>query len=149
MTTYYKGKIGQEEIEFGTGTFIKKDSNHANKEFTQINLGDIPRNVIPKTADYEITIEVGEYTFTNESASETITITLPSAKKGKGPFRFRVITSQELRIDPQDSDYFRDCAAGKYKSSSIAGNGLVVWCDVDNIWEYSVQIVTGNWDNET
>jgi len=148
MTTYYKGGVGKEDVQFGTGTFLRKDKDYATVQRTQIHRGHMPRKVVPKTAAYEITTEVGEYTFTNESATGSVTIKLPSAVSGKGPFLFCIIATQTFVIDPQDSDNFRDCVAGKYKSSNIAGNKLKVWCDVAGIWEYDYDLVNGNWDNE-
>jgi hypothetical protein len=36
MTTYYKGKIGREDIAYGVGTFLRRNSLGAYEEFTRI-----------------------------------------------------------------------------------------------------------------
>ena len=77
MVTYYKGKIAKEDIEFGTGTFIRYNSALGSVQKNQVNRGDIPRKILIKTADFVITSEVGEVIFTNEGASGTITFFLP------------------------------------------------------------------------
>lgn len=150
MTTYYKGKIGLGDVGFGNDTFLRRNALGANESFDEINLGDIPRKTsIAKTSDYTIVSKAGEYIFTNEGASGTVTISLPVAKVGMS-FSFIILEdTQELRVDPNGTQYFRDCAAGKYKYSDVAGNRLFVWCDIIGIWEYDYDLVSGNWDNET
>ncbi len=149
--TYYKGKIGQEDVEFGAGTFLRKDKDGANKQLNQINKGDIPQKLSAKTAAYAITggNEIGEHIFTNEGASGSITFTLKPAIAGNGPFIFLITDAQEMRVDPNGTEYFRDCAAGKYKYSNVQGNVLKVWCGINGIWEWDYELVNGNWDNET
>ena len=149
MITYYKGFIGKEDIEFGTDTFLRKDKNHSSVSLTKVNASYIPRKVITKTADFTITSEIGGITYVNTGAAGTVVITLPTAISGKGIFSFIVSAAQILRVDPNGSEYFRDCAAGKYKGSDSQGNILNVWCDVTGIWEWNYDLVTGNWDNET
>jgi len=148
MPTFYKGKIGFEDVEFGVGTFLRYDSGLNAVQRNQINRSNIPRKVIAKTASYSISNLIGEYIFTNEGAAGAITFSLPPAIAGMGKYYFIVIEAQNIIIDPNGVEYFRDCAAGKYKVSAIAGNRLVVWCDTNGIWEWDYDLVSGDWTNE-
>lgn len=151
MTNYYKEKIGQEDINFGTGQFTRRKDNAQNENITQLNKSHIPRSVLAKTADFTIdkNTYVGEVTFTNEGATATITFTLPTAKAGLGVYTFLVLAAYQLRVDPVGTDNFRDCANAKYKYSSTVGNILRVWCDTNGVWEYDYEVVSGVWDNES
>jgi hypothetical protein len=150
MTTYYKGYIGKEDIEFGIGTFLRKDKDHASVQLNQVNLSHVPRYVLAKTASYQILDSTEECTFTNEGAVTVVRFTLPNAASGKGPYDFIVISDTALFIvDPKGTDYFRDCAAGKYKATQIVGNTLTVWCNTSGIWDWDYNLVSGNWDNES
>jgi len=149
MVTYYKGKIGKEDIEFGTGTFNRRDKDKAWAAITDVNLSQLPRKITAKTAAYSIPNGTYSEVFTNTGATGSVTFTLPNANPGYGPIRFLVAAAQTLVVDPVDAvDLFRDCVAGKTKSSNSAGNILTVWCDVTGIWEWDYELVTGNWTNE-
>lgn len=147
-TTFRKGSIGFEDLELGTGTFIREDHNRANKSFTQINLSQVPRKVITKDASYTVT-EKYTVTFTNKDAAGSITFSLPVAIAGLGPYNFLCEEAQEIQVDPNGTEYFRGSSAGKYKYSDIQGNMLTVWCDVNGIWEWTQHLVSENWDDET
>lgn len=148
--TYYKGFIGQEDIELGTGVFNRYDSNGNPVQKTQLNKGVLPRKVQIKTAAYTINpnTEAGEKTYTNEGAIASVTFTLPVAKAGLGKYTFVVTDAQTIVVEPNGAELFRDCAAGKNKSTNAVGNRLSVWCDVDGTWEYEFALVSGNWTNE-
>lgn len=150
---YYKGLIGQQDIQFGTGTFNRLNKDGANRSMNKLNSSYMPRYVLAKTADFTIdkNIYTGSITFTNESAAGTITFTLPSAIAGLGVYTFMVSAAQQINVDlGVATDYFRDCAAGKYKYSDVAGNHLSVWCNESGIWEFDDRlIVSGLWENES
>lgn len=151
MVTYYRGQVAADDFNSGVGTFNRMEDGVVQNK-SQINKEYIPRKINIKTDDYTITTNItnGEYTFTNEGATKDITITLPVAKAGMGIFKFVIIEdTYAINVDPSGSEYFRDCAAGKYKYSSSAGNILRVWCEADGIWEYDYEVVTGKWDNES
>jgi len=145
---FRKGQIGFEDIQFGDSTFIREDHDRSNKSFTEVNLSQIPRKIVAKTANYTIT-EKYATVFTNTGATGTIVFTLPVAKAGLGPYEFLIDAAFQVDVDPNGTEYFRDCAAGKKKYSSSAGNILRVWCNILGIWEFDYQLVTGKWDNES
>lgn len=150
-SSFYRGLLYKEDFDFGTGNGTRIEDG-VGRSLTQFNKSQIPRKVNIKTSDFIIDKNSweGEVVFTNEGASKTITFSLPSALQGLGPYIFIVTEDgQQINIDPNGSEYFRDCAAGKYKYSSDEGNILKVWCDIDGIWEYSYQLVTGFWDDES
>ena len=148
MVTYYKGKIGKEDIEFGTGTFNRRDKDKAWAAITDVNLSQLPRVVTAKTAAFTIPNLTFTATFVNTGATGSVTFTLPNATAGCGPIRFVVTAAQTLVVDPTGTELFRDCAAGKTKSTNVAGNVLTVWCDVAGTWEWDYVLVSGNWTNE-
>lgn len=146
--TYYKGQIGAGDINFGTGTFNRRDKDKSWSSENQVNENDLPRKVTAKTANYTIGTENRGY-FTNTGATGTITFTLPTANVGKGPFLFVISAAYQINVDPDGTDYFRDCAAGKYKYSDQQGNILVCECFVAGIWEWHTREVAEGWYNET
>ena len=147
-TTFYKGYISKEDIEFGTGVFNRLTSTGGTASKTQINKSHIPRKVVIKIADFTIGAEYGEFAFNNQGDTATMTYTLPVAKAGMGPYHFTVLAAYEMKVDPNGTELFRDCAAGKYKSTAIVGNRLSVWCDINGVWEYDYELVSGDWTNE-
>ena len=148
--TYYKGFIGVEDVEFGVGVFNRIDSTGAAKQLNQINKSIIPRKTVIKIAAFTINANTytGEATFTNAAAIAAMEYELPVAKAGLGPYHFTVIATQTITVDPNGTDLFRDCSAGKNKSSNVAGNRLSIWCDVNGTWEWDYELVSGNWTNE-
>lgn len=147
--TYYKGNLAAKDFNFGTGTFNRKDKDLSWEAVNQMNLGFLPRRVVPKTAAYTIptSIGTGEITFTNAAATGSVTFTLPPATAGM-VYKFTVIAAYALVVQPYGSELFRDCVAGYYKTSDIAGNHLSIWCDVAGTWEWASTEVNERWANE-
>ncbi len=149
MVDYYKGKIGVEDIQFGNDVFLRYDKDLNTAQKTEVSIAHLIRpDSVAFTASAVLVPEYQRYSLNNEGSSGDVTLTLPKAVASRGPFEFLVVEEQTLIIDPDSTDYFRDCAAGKYKYSNVPGNLLRVWCIMNSIWEYSYQLVSGNWDNE-
>lgn len=81
---------------------------------------------------------------TNLGASGTVTITLPKALAGAGPFYFFVAASgKTLSVKPALGDNIRGKAANATISSSTLASLLKLQCIVAGTWEIEVNV--GTW----
>lgn len=107
--------------------------------------------VIPKTADYTVTVAESGRTFTTVGAAGTVVFSLPAAVLGL-KYRFRVGAAQELRIDPNGSEVIAlpstgvAGAAGKYLTANADGETVDIECTKAGQW--SVFGFTGTWTAE-
>lgn len=81
---------------------------------------------------------------TNLGATGTVTVTLPKAQPGAGPFYFFVATGgKTLNAQPATGDAIRGKAANAAISSSTLASLLKVTCIVAGTWEIEVNV--GTW----
>jgi hypothetical protein len=81
---------------------------------------------------------------TNLGAAGTVTITLPKAQAGAGPFYFFVATNTKtINVMPALGDAIRGKAINTAYSNSTLGSLLKVTCIVAGTWE--IEINVGAW----
>jgi hypothetical protein len=81
---------------------------------------------------------------TNLGAAGTVTITLPQAAPGDGPFYFFVAAgTKTLSVKPALADAIRGKAANATISSSTLASFLKLQCIVAGTWEIEVNV--GTW----
>lgn len=73
----HKGKIGVEDIEFGTGSFTRKSKTGFNITLTKVDGSKIPNPTVVPTITYTITIN--DLFIIANATSGAITLTLPDA----------------------------------------------------------------------
>jgi hypothetical protein len=107
------------------------------------------RTRVVKTANYTVVADTDNgKTFTNEGAAAEIVFALPAATVGQW-YRFKVVTAQELRIDPNGTETIAlpstgaQQAAGAYLTANAAGEGCEIECVKAGQWE--VNFYTGTW----
>ncbi len=109
--------------------------------------------VSPKTNGYTVAAQDSGKTFTNQNAIGGETLVLPPAVTGLN-YRFSVRAAQNMRIDPDGSDYFigfqagsalSTKAAGKYMESALVGAILEIKCSEAGTWDF---VRYGVWTDE-
>lgn len=74
--------------------------------------------------------------FTNLGATAVLTFNLPEAKKGRGPFWFRVVSAFSIILQPVSTDTIAGTGAGlSYYLRNVAGNFVELQCLVDGQWD--------------
>ena len=81
---------------------------------------------------------------TNAGATGTVTVTLPKAQAGSGPFYFFVATGgKTLTVAPATGDAIRGKAANATYSNSTLASLFKLICIVSGTWE--IEINVGAW----
>lgn len=75
--TVHKGKIGVEDIEFGTGSFTRKSKTGFNITLTKLNGSKLSNPTVIPITDYTITVD--DLFIIANATSGAIALTLPDA----------------------------------------------------------------------
>ena len=96
------------------------------------------------TASAKLRAIDAERVATNAGATGTITLTLPKAQPGFGPFYFFVATGgKTLTVAPATGDAIRGKAANATYSNSTLASLFKLICIVSGTWE--IEINVGAW----
>jgi hypothetical protein len=98
--------------------------------------GGIRRTIAAHTADHTLTAAESGSVHTNRGAAGPVTLTLPEAAPEGTEFDFAVQEACELRVHP-GAAAIRDSSgqtAGKYKSATAIGAGLLLVADSAGDW---------------
>ena len=88
-----------------------------------------------KKESYSVVGEDSNSCFDNNGAAGNITLTLPRAKTGLGPYRFLVATAHNIVMQPGSADNFRGLGAGVAVTLTVAGQLREIFCNVTGVWE--------------
>ena len=94
----------------------------------------------PLTANYTVTKFMAGGAWSNLGAAAAVTVSLPPAKAGDGPFTFYVQAAQSFRLDPSGSEILYNptgtasTGAGQYMASSTVGDYVRIYSLKDGEW---------------
>lgn len=111
--------------------------------------GGIRKSLEAHTADDVLAGTESGSVHTNLGATETVTLTLPSADAPGIVFTFAVQSAHELRVAPGAASIRDDSGQtpGKYKSAASIGAGLTLVADANGNWATLAK--NGTWTQES